>query len=302
MGPEPGDLGTEASAALARVLTRRIDALRAHAEAAREGTVEGVHQARVATRRLREAVPVAAAGLRSVRRKRIRRALRTLTRALGPVRDCDVVLLLIAGLESGDDVDLQALRQTWTREVLAERGQRRRSLRRALAPPRIDTLSRAVAALASARAAATEQGWRRRLAARLDQRARRLRQRIDEAGPLFVPDRLHAVRIAGKQLRYALELADECRLAAVGPLLARLKRNQDTLGRLQDLDTLLGRLQRLDGAGDPYGRVQQAAEHLAGHLDREMRQLHAAYLRRRDDLIGLADHARDEVVPRVRGA
>ncbi|MBA2354814.1 MAG: CHAD domain-containing protein, partial [Acidobacteria bacterium] len=66
-------------------MQRRHEALATHLAAARNGDVEAVHQARVASRRLREVVPVVAANLPRARRKRLERDLRRLTRALGPV-------------------------------------------------------------------------------------------------------------------------------------------------------------------------------------------------------------------------
>ena len=55
-----------------------------------------MHRARVATRRLREALPVLDGERRGLRR--LRKDLRALTRALGPVRELDVTLGLIVRL------------------------------------------------------------------------------------------------------------------------------------------------------------------------------------------------------------
>ena len=80
-----GHASTAPGVALAAVIARRHDALRSHLPPAREGDVDGVHQARVASRRLREIIPVLGTGLDDVRLKPVRRRLRDLTRALGPV-------------------------------------------------------------------------------------------------------------------------------------------------------------------------------------------------------------------------
>src|SRR5438445_7832421 len=80
---------------LVRLLERRTRALRRQLSAAIAGTDVGVHQARVATRRLREAVPVLTAGLHHSKSGKAQRKIRRLTPALGTVRELDVTLHLI---------------------------------------------------------------------------------------------------------------------------------------------------------------------------------------------------------------
>ena len=80
---------SDLQAPLARVLERRVRALDDDLLDARRGEVDAVHKARVATRRLREAVPLTLARGRG---KRLLRRLRKLTRALGPLRELDVAL------------------------------------------------------------------------------------------------------------------------------------------------------------------------------------------------------------------
>ena len=61
--------------------------------AAQAGDTRSVHQARVATRRLREALPVLRSSVNQSALSRVRRQVRKMTRALGPVRELDVSLL-----------------------------------------------------------------------------------------------------------------------------------------------------------------------------------------------------------------
>ena len=49
-------------------------------------------------------------------------------------------------------------------------------------------------------------GWQWAVEARVARRAAALKHAIDEAGSVYLPERLHAVRIALKKLRYGLEL------------------------------------------------------------------------------------------------
>src|SRR5262245_18680174 len=57
------------------------------------GDVKAVHRTRVATRRIRELLPLL--GLKSLAASKLERRLRKLTRRLGAVRELDVLLLLI---------------------------------------------------------------------------------------------------------------------------------------------------------------------------------------------------------------
>src|SRR5688572_7821543 len=117
MTGKPGHASTAPGAALAAVIAKRHQALRSHLRPAREGDVEGVHQARVASRRLRETIPVLGTGLDDVRLKPVRRRLRDLTRALGPVRELDVALeMLDDHVAEGDDGE--PLRGAWRAYIL----------------------------------------------------------------------------------------------------------------------------------------------------------------------------------------
>jgi CHAD domain-containing protein len=287
---------------LAEVLAARHAALRAQIGAARRGTVVGVHQARVATRRLRESVPVAAVNLHGVRRRRLQRALRDMTRALGAVRECDVTSDLLQKLVASLPATPAGLARRWMRDLRSRRRDARVTVAKACDAGRVAWVDLHLEGLIAARAATDDAGWRVRLAHQLDIRARRLRARIERAGLLFVVEPLHDVRIAAKRLRYALELAGDCRLAPVARPLAQLKRMQDVLGRLHDLDVLLLHLRasaRDDALDvDAIGTIEQ----LVGVLEQESRQLHASYLRGRPSLATLADTVRDVIVPRVRPA
>ncbi|HUF47098.1 MAG TPA: CHAD domain-containing protein, partial [Vicinamibacterales bacterium] len=80
---------TAVSTRLARRIEREARALRRHLRRARDGDVEGVHQARVASRRLREMLPLA--GLAAPDEVRaLTRVVRRVGRLFGPVREIDV--------------------------------------------------------------------------------------------------------------------------------------------------------------------------------------------------------------------
>ena len=75
------------------LLLRRARELERQLPLAIEGKDTGVHMARVASRRLREAVPVLAGDTKA--RRKAERKIRKLTQALGTVREMDVTVQIL---------------------------------------------------------------------------------------------------------------------------------------------------------------------------------------------------------------
>lgn len=298
MGGQRRRSGAEPTEGLAALIVRRHETLCAHAGPARQGKVEGVHQARVASRRLREVVPVLGHGLDGIRLKPLRRELRDLTRALGAVRELDVALGMIHELPF-ETRDARRLRAAWRHHLQARRRDPVRSLRRVLAPDLRRALDRNLAAFVTARAAAVDDGWREALARRLAERARDLRDRIERTGTLYQPEPLHEVRIAVKKLRYVLEISAEAGLARLVMPLRTLKGAQESLGRLHDLDVLLTLLREVPGAA-PGDAWQHAAASVEAHLEDASRALHRRYLRATPSLLRVTDTSLTAVLPKVR--
>ena len=71
----------------ARLLRQRLTALVDALPAASSGDVESVHRARVASRRLREVLPVLSEAAASPHLARAGKDVRRITRALGPIRE-----------------------------------------------------------------------------------------------------------------------------------------------------------------------------------------------------------------------
>src|SRR5215207_5814489 len=113
------------SAPSALLLRQRVAALRRMLPGARSGDARAVHQARVATRRLREAMPLVEAGKPG---REIERVARDLTAVLGTVRELDVALLMLAELEKMEGVPASAV--TCLRRAV---GDERRALHKATA-------------------------------------------------------------------------------------------------------------------------------------------------------------------------
>lgn len=283
-------------ARLASVLERRRRALVQSLEGAQVGETEAIHQLRVATRRLREVLPLLVGGPHPRRVKKLARRVRALTRSLGPVRELDVAAASLATHAARLETPVQI-------EALTESLARRRA--RAFVvfenvvgdPTRVAKLVNRLAELSGTPASDGDPSqWRRELARRVDTRAKGLRSAIETAGALYVADRLHALRLATKKLRYALELADECRIGRVRSMVRTLKTNQDLLGRLHDFDVLVGLVRRHRAT---EGQVREA---LITTLDHQCRVLHAEFLRDRERLIAVADAAADHLVEAVSAA
>ncbi|MEX2660303.1 MAG: CHAD domain-containing protein [Vicinamibacterales bacterium] len=258
------------------LLQTRARALRRYLPAAVAGDDRGVHQARVASRRLREAVPVLASGLKHSKSKKAGRKIRRLTRALGSVRELDVTLHLIDEL-AASDLSRPAL-QDVRLHVMEERDRLRETMLADLGEVNIDKLNRRLASVAEAIAADRSGGWRQVLASRLLKRARRLTEAIDTAGQLYVPEHLHQVRIAAKKLRYGLELAADAGVAGAAALVRTVKRTQTTLGRLHDLQVLQAHVAAVQAAPHARAASHEGLGAIAGRIEEQCRLLHGKFV------------------------
>lgn len=283
------------------LILQRLRALSRTLHGARLGDVHAIHQARVATRRLREALPLVVDGGRG---RKLERRVRSLTRRLGPVRELDVVIHTLDALETGGDVPRHAL--DMLRAVVAEERRRlHRDMARRVAEFDIDALRRKAVAgarkhdLAIARANAkegrpTRRGDPVRLATadrRAARRAASLRAAIENAAGIYLPDRLHEVRIAVKKLRYAMEVARDLRGSRAQVRIRTLKRAQELLGRMHDLEVLIARTRAVQGSPRAADlRLSADLDRLVRHLENECRRLHGHYITSRASLLAVCDH------------
>ena len=289
-----------ASSALVRLLERRTRALRRQLAAAIAGKDTGVHQARVASRRLREALPVLTEGLHHTKAGKANRKIRRLTQALGTVRELDVTLHLIDELTERSDIPRVALGEVRAL-VMEEREQRRSVMLHRLDAVDAAKLARRLETVRQSlmKPAATH-AWRAALAGRIARRARRLERAIDAAGQIFEPEGLHQVRISAKKLRYALEIADESGAAPGAEALRIIKRVQDTLGRLHDLQVLQHHVAAV-GAAPRKGRSTPDAglAVLARLIEDECRHRHGRYVAALPGLVAAVSAARREIPVRL---
>jgi CHAD domain-containing protein len=280
----------EHSALSVALLRQRLVSLLTAMPAAQAGDEISVHQARVASRRLREALPVLGARADDEALDRAEKRVRRITRALGPVRELDVTLLLLAEFEGKGAAPVRAIARV--RKAVTEERQRRRSdMLEEITPSRLDSLRKRLVRVAApnprqslVRSAKAE------AAAQASLRARRLKAAIDRAGGIYLADRLHRVRIEAKKLRYALEIQRELARSRSTAGLTRLKNEQDLLGRMHDLEILIDRARGAQSQLSPKDRVGMAElNKLIRVLEAECREGHASYMHSRPALVKLCD-------------
>lgn len=270
-------------------MNQRLETLIDAMPAAQAGDVRSVHQARVASRRLREALPVLRASVHQHRLGRVRKQVRRMTRALGPVRELDVALTHLDELAGKEIVSARAL--TYVRQEIArERLDRRRELLAAITPGKIEKLRSQLGHVATGPETPQPTGAVEQAEQQVARRARTLMSAIQRAGAVYLPDRLHLVRVSAKKLRYAMEVERELKRARGTARIMQLKRLQDVLGFMHDYEIVIDRTR------DVQARIAATDRNLATELDalvrtleEECRQQHAIYMRRRESIVKLCE-------------
>jgi CHAD domain-containing protein len=226
-----------------RALAVRLQAVGYYLDEALHGAdeAEGVHQLRIWTRRAGAALRLFRATIADADHRRMRKLLRKIRRRAGAIRDCDVHL---QRLESESErppkriiKSLQAERRAARRKLQALRRRLRKDDKLQARAERL--LSRIEwPKRHSSRAAPPFASWCRQELAPLAARFFEL-----AGGDLRRDETLHALRIAGKRLRYALELTASALKPQAGQrLYDELSDLQDRLGEVCDHLAAVGQL------------------------------------------------------------
>ena len=282
------------------LIRQRVMALGRALPAAKTGNAASLHQARVATRRLRAALPIVGSGAKA---DKLARSVRRLTRALGPVRELDVELLILDELEKRGEVPCAAVDRLRA-SIIEERQHLQADVRDRIDDFDIDKLRKRAVSVArrqrddkrprDVQGAAFAR-------ARAGRRARRLEAAIEDAAGLYLPDRLHAVRIAVKKLRYTLELMPRAASSRNAARVRSLKQAQDLLGRMHDLEVLIARTRGIQSSpGASTLQVSADLDRLVRRLETECRQLHGHYMAARPALLSLSHRLMTAGKPRDR--
>lgn len=253
LGPPPPQARPDdcLAAAAYRVLRGHLAEVRAFEPAARLGVeIEGVHQMRVATRRLRAALTVFRDLFAAARVAALERDLRWLGDTLGEVRDLDVYLDNLPGYAAELGAAHNQALEHFVEHLWRQRQRARRVLLRRLNSRRYQSfLERFEAFLAGERAdpespraqAGVPEASRHLLVAEFE----RVRARAGKTLRQMTPRRLHRARIAARRLRYVCEWFSGLYGKRFAGYIQRVKEIQSLLGRHQDACVAIDNLTRL---------------------------------------------------------
>jgi CHAD domain-containing protein len=198
---------------------------------------KGIHEARVATRRLLSLVELLGSFIRARRVEKIRAALKRHLDAFDDLRDTQVQLQTLGKL-------LRAHPEAIPFQKYLRKRERRFSAKTHKAIKRVN-LQQLAKLIAGCRdelkrwrkdfppVAAKLRLWHSVEAAFV--RTQRLRERINPSDPRTI----HRTRIAFKRFRYMIETLAECKRLATNKLLAAMRRYQTMMGDIQDAQVLL---------------------------------------------------------------
>lgn len=249
-------------------IDEQIRALTEHEQVARVGVdPEGVHQMRVAVRRLRAAIKAS----RFEGTEELQAELKWLGGALGAVRDLDVQLEHLRGLAADFDPEERAAVERLLHGLLLDRRQARQRMLGVLRSRRYTALLESLGTAAHAGptlngevSAKQRKQWAGSLGELIRRPYRKLIKDADALGTDPPDDDLHALRIRGKRLRYAAELAEPVGGKPVRALIRATKGLQDVLGDHQDAVVAEQELRRL--LRDQDGPVETEVVFVAGRL------------------------------------
>jgi CHAD domain-containing protein len=239
-------------------LDLRLRALLTYDAGTRTGAdIEDLHQMRVAVRRMRAMLKAARPLLDIAWADGLRAELGWLGRALGPVRDLDVMLERLRGEIADLPRQERVAGEVLVGSLEEERGTARAQMLAALDAPRytalLERLADAVRLPLPTPSATQAQPD---LVDLVRKEAGRLRKAVKRAGENPPDEVLHQLRIYGKRLRYTGELVQPAlrgtsRGKVVKQLLTATVHLQDVLGEHQDACVAEQRIRELlDGLGE----------------------------------------------------
>jgi len=244
-----------------------------------DGDPESIHQARIATRRARAALAI-------VDRKETERLdlCRRLGRMLGTVREVDITQEIFHSLSTRLPAASCAIAAVG-RRVERDRQQARRRLVKALDDLQLKPLL-SVRKRPSIIASSFWKDWRRSVMNEMLTRQQVLSEAVDRTPAVYMPNRVHRVRIATKKLRYTLEVAEKTGVRVDTTVMRDLRKIQDLLGRVHDLDVARRAVRQLDGR-EP---IATEVTLLDAVMAADCATLYAKYLARRERIRAVCEY------------
>ena len=253
------DCGAGVSEGLRLVLRSRMDEMcQLRAAALDWSDPEGLHDMRVASRRLRSALRDFSPYLRRSKLRRARDELKAFADALGRVRDGDVALMALEELAAEAPPEVAAGVRLFADERRRKLAGARSELEGTLTEDTLADLRRVFAAAledwpkASRRPSGVGDRPEEKGAGGVSFRRAgrniilaRLVELQDLSASLYRPfkaEPLHRLRIAAKRLRYAVELFDPCWNNSIKPCAKEIAKMQTSLGELHDCDLWIAEL------------------------------------------------------------
>lgn len=258
------------AAAIAILLSKAEPVFDLEAAAASGEDTDAVHDMRVASRRLREAMATLAPAYRKRTIEPQLALIKQVTRTLGPVRDADVFIDTFRRLltRSTPDAERKAVAYLIGRrqgERVSDLRRMRRRLRALRLPGRRRRFEKALASVKDGGAAQRPFADLARdvLVTRLDA----VYSHLPAALTASHSEEQHAMRIAVKHLRYSVETLSPCFSQRGGAIRETLVAFQDVLGELHDHDVFIEHVRSIPrdearAAGVPAVGLKAVERHL----------------------------------------
>jgi CHAD domain-containing protein len=280
------------------IFRQNVDEFRAALPELLDGSPVGIHDARVATRRIREVLPLTRDWDRHQVADDLLGAFKRVGRSLGRVRDLDVRVDLLSYLEprigeAAAAVHVARRQQERQRLVLMRKLIKR--LEGLAVDGELGRLGKTGATKDLRLRMLQRPSWPGELRRLLDERSVATWDSIDHATGVYFPNRLHQARIAIKKFRYASEIATATGILKDDGLLRDLRRTQDVLGQLHDREMLIRELDHIASQnGDVKRRQIRMIQQLA---EAEIVDLHARFLARRRRVVDCCRSVQRAVQP-----
>lgn len=282
----------------AGVLLEHLNALEKEVQgvAAGEKDIEYIHRARVASRRLRAALPLFQTCLPQKKSKAWQRAIRDVTRALGQARDLDVQLARVDAFITGaEDAHLRPgmlrLRLRLNQQRMHAQTDVTQTMQAFITSQTSKAMQEHLGGLASRKDAVylyTPTLYQHSFQAVRERLTSFLAYRAIVHQPEKVAE-LHEMRIAAKWLRYTIETFAPLYANQLKPSLKAVRAVQEQLGEIHDCDvwqaflddflvTEKRRMQDYFGHARPYGRLAMGVRAFAQDLKRTREQTYQEFL------------------------